>query len=301
MPASAPGVFCVSLIAVLAARTWVRNSDWKDDLSIATASVQASPNSFKTHDLLANVLYASDPTHANIDRVIEESEKSLAILNPLPDNRSLPDPYQLAGTCYLYRGDYRKAITVLLRFLAIERAVFAEFRTKLNQSGPSAKSAERITAARQGDAYTLLSMAYLRAGDTKEASDAAAQARTLHPLIPQLYRQLAEIALAKGRVDEAAATYIEGAFVLSDGSLRQDLVAMYQKRLPPGNCALTPGPRGLALNTACPLVHAHLCASEAGTIATLFNTDQSELAQARRKMFGEEFGCKVGQAVPPAP
>ena len=107
-------------------------------------------------------------------------------------------------------------------------------------------------------------MAYLRAGDTREASDAAAQARTLHPQSPQLYRQLAEIALTKGRVDEAAETYVEGALVLSDGSLRQDLVALYQKKLMPGNCALTPGPRGLALNTACPLVHAHLCGAACG-------------------------------------
>ena len=90
MRAYTPGLLCLLTIAALIARTWVRNSDWKDDLSIATASVQASPGSFKTHDLLANVLYASDPTHANIDRVIQESEKSLAILNPLPDNRSLP-------------------------------------------------------------------------------------------------------------------------------------------------------------------------------------------------------------------
>jgi tetratricopeptide (TPR) repeat protein len=300
MPAYTPGLFCLLLIAALVTRTWVRNYDWKDDLSIATASVKSSPNSFKTHDLLANVLYAADNTYANIDQVIKESEKSLAILNLLPDNRSLPDPYQLAGTCYLYRGDYGKAITALLRFLAIEKAVFAEFRTKLSQSGASSKSAERITAARQGDAYTLLSMAYLRAGDANAASDAAARARTLHPLSPQLYRQLAEIALKKGRLDEAAATYVEGAFVLSDGSLRHDLVALYQKQLPPGNCALKPGPRGLALNTACPMVRANLCAAEAGTIKTLVDTDQNELAQARQKMFVEEFGCKVGQAVPPA-
>jgi hypothetical protein len=76
---------------------------------------------------------------------------------------------------------------------------------------------------------------------------------------------------------------------------------MYQKKLPPGNCALKPGPRGLALNTTCPIVHANLCAAEAGTIKTLVNTDQNEVAQARQKMFVEEFGCKVGEAVPPAP
>jgi tetratricopeptide (TPR) repeat protein len=310
MPAYAPGALCLILIAALSVRTWFRNADWKDDLSIATASVEASPGSFKTHDLLANVLYASDPAHANIDRVIAESEKSLAILDPLPYNRSVPDPYQLAGTCYLYRGDllrqkapqgslpqesllsYEKAIAALLRFLLIEKAEFAEFQNKLKPGGPSPKSAEHITDVRQGDAYTLLSIAYLRSGDSNSAADAAVRARALNPLSSQLYRQRAEIALAAGRTDGAASTLIEGAFVMSDGSLRQRLVEVYQHTLP-GSCALKPGPRGLALNPACPLVHSNICSAAAGTIQTLEGAGQNELAQTRKKMFAEEFGCTL--------
>jgi tetratricopeptide (TPR) repeat protein len=246
---------------------------------------------------MANVLFASDPSHANIDRVIAESEKSLAILDPLPDSQSVPDPYELAGTCYVYRGDYRKAIAALNRFLAIEKAEFASFQRKLPREGQyaegaSLKSAERTTAVRQGDAYTWLSMAYLRSGDAVNAADAAARARALNPASPQFYRQLADIALSEGRVDEAAASYIEGAFVTSDGSLRKDLLDLYQ-RMGPGSCALKPGPHGPAINPACPMVHAHLCAAAAGTMGTLNHTDRSELAQTRKRMFVEEFGCQV--------
>jgi hypothetical protein len=287
-----PVLVCVALIAALAGRTWARNSDWKDDLSIATASVEASPGSFKTHDLLANVLFASDPSHGNLDRVIAESEKSLAILDPLPDDRNLPDPYQLAGTCYLYRGDYRKSITTLRRFLAIEQAKFAAFRQTLKSGGPSPKSAEQITAARQGDAYTLISMAYLRSGDRSGAADAAVHARALHPASAQLYRQLSEIDAAEGKIDDAAVALVEGAFVTGDPSLRQDLVALYRRTAGPGSCALVAGPRGPALNPGCPMVHMHLCAAASGTIATLIATGQNELAETRRKMFMTEFGCK---------
>jgi hypothetical protein len=300
MPAYAPGLVCLAIVAALMVRTWVRNADWKDDLSIATASVHAAPDSYKTHDLLANVLYASDPTHGNIDRVIQESEKSLAILNPLPDYRSVPDPYQLAGTAYLYRGDYPKSIAALLKFLSIEKAEFAQFKSKLKPGGPSADASEHLTAVRQGDVYTLLSMAYLRSGDTKRALEAAMQGRALNPLSSPLYRQLAEIAVASGRMDEAAATLVEGAFVMSDGSLRQRLVELYRQTGGPGSCALTMGPRGPALNTACPMVHRDLCAAAAGTIRTLESMGQSELAHARKQMFVAEFGCTgaKGDSVP---
>jgi hypothetical protein len=287
-----PIVLCCLITATLAARTWVRNSDWKDDLSMATALVRAAPNSFKSHDFMANVLFASDPNHANIDRVVAESEKSLAILDPLPDSQSQPDPYELAGRCYLFRGDYRKAIAALRRFLTIEKAEFGEFERTLIPGGPSPQSAERITAVRQSDVYTLLSMAYLKSGDTDNAADAAAHARALDAPSPELYRQLARIALAQGRVDEAAVTFIEGAFVTSDGSLRKDLLDLYQ-HMDRASCALKPGPRGPAIDPACPLVHAHLCAAAAGTIGTLEAADQAELAKTRKKMFVEEFGCRL--------
>ncbi len=285
----APAVLCL-VLAALATRTWVRNADWKDDLTMATASVQTSPNSYKTHDLLANVLFASDPAHANIDRVIEESRKSLAILDPLPDNRNVPDPYQLAGECYLILHEYPKAIRALQRFLAIETAEFAEFRHALKPGGRSAESAEHITASRQADAYTLLSMAYLRSGDLQNAAQSAGHARSLNSPSSQLYRQLSEIDVTSGNFDAAAEILIEGAFVMGDGNLRQKLLELYQTRT--GSCALVAGPRGPALNPACPLVHQHICAAAAPTVAILVANGQREQAEARRTMFATEFGCK---------
>lgn len=290
-PAYAPAAVCLLVVVTLTARTWARNGDWKDEFAMATASVESAPGSFKTHDLLANVLFASDPGHGNMDRVIAESEKSRAILEPLPDNRNLPDPYQFAGTCYMIRQDYSKAIAAELRFLRIEKANFALFKSGLKPGGPSAESAERITAGRQGDGYTLLSMAYLKSGDVSKASRAVEQARLLSPTTPQFYRVLSEIDLASGKTDDAAVALIEGAFITSDGSLRQDLLKLYQ-HLGPGSCALVAGPRGPALNPACPVVHAHLCAAAAPTVRTLANAGQDQQARAREKMFAEEFGCK---------
>jgi hypothetical protein len=103
---------------------------------------------------------------------------------------------------------------------------------------------------------------------------------------------MSAVDLALGKADEAAVVLVEGAFITSDHSLRQDLVELYQRTMKPGSCALVPGPRGLALNPACPIVHAHLCAAEAGVVKTLTDTDQASLAQTRRQTFVEEFGCR---------
>ena len=139
----------------------------------------------------------------------------------------------------MYHRDYAKAITALNRFLAIEKAEFAVFRSKLTAGGPSSKNAERTTAARQGDAYTLLSVAYARSGDMRHAADAAAQARVLNPVSRSStgnWRRSRWPAVS----GEAAVALIEGAFVTSDGSLRKDLLDLYQ-RMGPGSCALKPG------------------------------------------------------------
>ena len=262
------------LTVSLGVRTWVRNADWKDDMSMASSLVRTSPQSFKTHDLLANVLFASDPSHANIDRVIAESEKSRAILEPLPDAHQPADPYRFAANCYMIRGDYRKAIAVLLRYIAVEASV--------------------APARSQADAYLLLSTAYLSAGETAKAQDAASHARGIDPLSPQLYRAIADAAASTGKMDDAAIALIEGAFVTSDKALRQDLVELYRRAMDPGSCVLIAGPKGPAINPACAAVHAHVCAASAYVVRTLAAAEQRDLARTRKTMFVQQFGCPRG-------
>jgi protein O-mannosyl-transferase len=292
----APALLCL-LIAALAVRTWERNRDWNDNLTIASASVLTSPESFKAHDLLANVLFTSDPAHGNIRRVIEESERSLAILDPLPDERKPADPYRFAANCYMLRGTYAKAIPVLLKLIAIEMNSVAGFRKNLATRHASPEntagidSLERSSNLRISDAYLMLSAAYSEVGDTAHAADAVAHAGTLNPLSPQFYRQTADVATTAGRMDDAAVALVEGAFITSDKSLRQALVQLYQNGMGPKSCALQSAPGGPAINPTCPIVHAHVCAASAVVVRTLQAAQQTDLAQTRKKMFIEQFGC----------
>jgi tetratricopeptide (TPR) repeat protein len=201
------------IMSGFAIRTWVRNQDWQSELALATHDVQVSPASFKLHQLLAVSLFESDPTSSNIDRVIEEQGKSLALLDALPAARSRSDAYRQAGYYYLVKGDlehernvvqstadYRSALQAIERCISIDQVSRASYFSRAN-----AKSSARFAALPQGDAQArlLLSLMYLRLESPDKAYEAVNQARGLDPLNPQMYRQLSAVLEQQGRHDEA--------------------------------------------------------------------------------------------------
>lgn len=218
--AALPPVLLCAIAAGFAVRTWIRNQDWQTNLTVAAAGVQACPNSFKLHRLLAMALFESDPAHSNLDQVIAEEEKALALLDPLPDARNRPDAYRAAGYHYLLKAgtpdrgsaqgpaDYQKAIQALLKAIAIDRAGRGVYRANDN---PDAL----MTSAGDSGAYLLLSSAYLRSGDPAKALEAAVKARDLDPLNPQIYGQLSDVFLSQRREQEGAIASMEEAAITS--------------------------------------------------------------------------------------
>jgi tetratricopeptide (TPR) repeat protein len=253
----------VGLIAVaFAARTWFRNIDWKDDLTMATASVQTSPGSFKVHRLLAASLYQADP--GNLDRVIAEANQSLAVLESLPDELDVPIPWNQAAAYYLAKGDstrgastepYQQAVRVALRSIAIEQASRAA-----RDRAHGTKAGEPPIAA---ESYRTLASAYLRLGNAGEALSAANHARTIDPTNVDVYGEIADAYLAQSRGEDAAIALAQGMFATSNGMLRDDLLKLYQSGVDAKGCAVISGPRGPALNPACDIVRRDLCAAAA--------------------------------------
>jgi tetratricopeptide (TPR) repeat protein len=214
MAVIAPAVLCL-IVAAFGVRTWMRNLDWQSDLAMATASLRVSPNSFKLHRLLAESLFASDPTHANIDAVIAEQTRSLALLETAPAVLRPPDVYQQAGYYYVIKADQlrgfgrirtdapnQSAVQALLECIEIDQAARARFRAShhLNASSLPAGDAQ---------AYLLLSIAYLGLEDADKAYQAADTARGLNPLNPRIYQQLSSVLHVKQRNQEAQFAAIE--------------------------------------------------------------------------------------------
>jgi protein O-mannosyl-transferase len=261
-----PGAVAVLLVCLLAAglsaRTWMRNRDWQDDLTMATASVRTSPDSFKVHRLLAAALFERDPAHGNIDRVVAEADRSLAILSALPDYLQAPGPWNLAAACHLAKGDllpeadarrqYQEAARIAQRAIAIEAANRADYdrRHGIQSSVPPGAA----------DGYRILASAYLRLRDGEQALPPAMEARKINPANVEVYGEIADAYLAQRRGEDAAIALAEGMFATGDASLREDLLKLYQSGVDTRGCAVVPGPRGPALNPSCDIVRRDLCA-----------------------------------------
>ena len=65
--ALAPAVLLLATCGC-ALRTWARNPDWRNNLTLGESAVRAAPQSYKARELLANALYDADPQHSQLDR-----------------------------------------------------------------------------------------------------------------------------------------------------------------------------------------------------------------------------------------
>jgi tetratricopeptide (TPR) repeat protein len=257
-------IFVGLVSAGLAVRTWVRNLDWKDDLTMAKASVETSPHSFKVHRLLAATLLLDDA--ANIDQAVAEADESTAILRGLPDEQDVADPWTVAASSHLAKantlsqseaaGQYRKSIEAALRSIAIEAASRSWYDRRHNVKSPIPKSA--------ADAYRDLAACYLHTGKPDQALSAALHAKTIDPGNVDVYGQMSDAYLAQRRGEDAAIALAEGMFATSNADLRSDLLKLYKEGgIDTEGCAVIDGARGPALNPDCGIVRRDLCAGTA--------------------------------------
>jgi len=262
IPAPALAALVCVIAGLFALRAWMRNADWNDDLSMAKASVLTSPDSFKTHRLLALMLDENDSNHAHIDRVLDELDRSTAILGHLPDRLEIAGPWRLVAAFRLAKGDmlagdaaraqYEIAAKNARRAVAVETALLADYDQHHAMELPAPKDA--------AEGYRILASSYLRLHQPADAMDAAVQARKIDPANAEVYAQIADAYLAQQRNEEAAISLAEGMFAARDGGLRADLLKLYQSGLDDRHCAVVAGPRGPALNPNCEMVKHDLCA-----------------------------------------
>jgi protein O-mannosyl-transferase len=276
-------VIVCAAVAGLAVRTWVRNQDWHDDITLWTSAVEASPRSFKAHRGLAEALYDADPTHANIDRVVAEIERGVAGLDGLPDSQNDARTYRQGGAYRMEQGDviglspearmaYTRAEALLTRSIRIIEA-----------------HASTVPAA---DAYRLLSAVDVRLQKNDAAIDAATRARTLDPLNAIGYRQAAAAYVRANRADDAAVVLMTGSLVTSDRSLRDELVDLYKSGLDPLGCALVQAPNGPAIDPSCATVRRHACAAVREALQVHERTDRPDLAQRLKDGAARQFHCE---------
>jgi protein O-mannosyl-transferase len=301
----APAVICLMIVG-FAARTWIRNEDWQNDLTLATATAGSSPESFRSHYDLALALDQSDHTRSNIGQVIDEMEKSMAILNSLPDSQNIAVVYLKAGSDYGEKADrlvrngadgrpmipdesiraYQKSLQILLRAAAIGKFQEDAYREQLRTSGKSV-----ILPVELPQIYEQLAITYLRLGRNEDAYLAAVHDRSLDPSKIQPYLIVGQTLANDGRKDEAAVALVEATLISGQRSILGMLDALYRSGVDREGCAMMQAANGLILNNSCAIVHDETCRAWAEVIQLNVQNNRQAVADEMRSRAIEHFGC----------
>jgi len=302
-----PVIVCV-MIACFAIRTWARNADWADERSIVTASLDASPDSFKLHRQLATLLYGQERTPENIQRGKEEAEKSVALLDALPDAQNTAEPFCLAGGYNFIEGEllnqsqdssailspqadasYRRGISLVERCARIDKNVHDAYAAKL-------RGASDARPFLEGDPqpYLMLSVAYSRLNDPDKAINAAREALRLHPRSSNGYLQVANIFMRKNLRADATGALVEGLLLTSGGGLAEALATLYKDGADAGSCQMIATPSGPSIDPHCAPFRERVCAISADVLKVRLASSRRDLAEQQRLDFMRNYGCPTG-------
>jgi len=306
LQALARGFLCVLALGY-AIRSFVRNFDWEDDVRLWTKAAEVCPNSFKSHKSLAYALYEKDPEGKNIDRIIEEGEKAARIT----DRAQIV--FLHLGAYYRIKGDltaqrapdgsiipsaestefYRKSVETLQRAVPLDRAFNEDNRNKELKRG---RKPEDIPDIGNHEIYWNLGHSHMRLGQYDAARQAYLYMRHLSPTNPDAYISLASVAIAQGKLDEAAIPLLQA--LLLDNNRQEalrTLIGIYRQIDREGNALVFSGigsqtqPR---LNADSALVRNHLCAAYLGLVQVFMETKQYELAQTTSQNALRAYNCQ---------
>jgi protein O-mannosyl-transferase len=306
--AFAPVILCVMILA-LGIRTWSRNADWLTNATILAAGVRDTPNSFASHFALGTQMFLADPTHANIDPIIVEAEKSVAILDPLPDELNFADPYANAGTYYQAKGDslrrigadgkpaispesvaaYHRALQILLRGASIAASYDQQIRAKEMARG---KADSEIPHYGPKSLYPELAVIFYRLGDYQKALDAIQRALVIDPEQPKTFLTLAQILLTENKTGDAVVALHEAYMISGNGDFLQPVSDLYLRGLDPKGCAISRDANGVAsLNTFCEPVHNDICRAKVDLIRVYTQAHRQDLIDDLKSRMAADTPC----------
>jgi protein O-mannosyl-transferase len=309
-PPAMAGTVLGLMVLACGARTFHRNVDWEDDVQLWTQAVQVCPASFKTHKSLAYALYERDqqknpPEFPDIDRIIEEGEKALEVM----EKRALPALHR-ASIVYLHLGAYyqikanllaqtsanaarpwyQKSADILQIAVVSDHAFNDDNRRKELVRG---RAPDKIADVGNDQIYMNLGLVYMRLGQYDKALDAYTYMRHLAPTNPDAYLNIASTYLTMGRVIEAAVALMQVLIVDSNRKEPlQPLLDIYRQIDHQGCAVISPEGQPL-LNADCPLVHDHICAAEAGLVHIFTEAKQFDLAARMAQNAREKYHCPL--------
>jgi protein O-mannosyl-transferase len=292
------------IVLACGVRTFLRNFDWEDDITLWSQAVQVCPDSFKTHKSLAFALYEKDPEGKMIDRIIDEGEKALKVT----------DKTQIVllhlGAYYRIKGDllaqrapdgslipsqaslpwYQKSVDVLTRAIPLDHGFNDDNRAKEFKRG---RKAEDIPDIGNHEIYWNLGLSYMRLGQFQGALNSYLYMRHLSPTNPDAYLSIASVFIAAGKAEEAAISLLQALLLDSNRQEAMRLLIEIYRQIDKQGCSVVyapsqPQPR---LNAECPLVRNHICSAYAGLVQVFIEAKQYNLAQDTVKNALKSYPC----------
>ena len=286
------------VVALFAGRTFVRNFDWKDDLTLSAADVRVVPDSFKMHGILANALFKQAPRQ-NIGTVIEEAEIAWDVVRVLPPELIFRQPPSNLGAYYRAKGDwvggagtaegiswYQKSLAVLLKGREADRAAEKVFDQAMRAHG-------KPLTGRLGfpTLYLNLGLTYARLGRNVEALEAYRHGRGVDPSELDFYDAIAAVYLAGGNPEGAAVTLVEKTQVSGNSPATISALLEVYGKIPGGACAIALEGGASKLNLACPKLRDDICLAWADLTQAFLEARKAGEARTVKMTAVERIGC----------
>jgi tetratricopeptide (TPR) repeat protein len=200
-------------------RTWARNADWHDNLTLGLADIETEPRSVRLHDMLAKAWFDRD-SHGDLDRAVTEQEQAWKLARALPPEQSSELIPGRLGIYYAAKADQapeaerrawrEKSVATLIEARKISLAAETAFdNAQLAHDKPLAPRQAFLLL------YLYLADDYLKLGRFHEALDALHYARILNPRFPAIYQMMA--AADRGLGDAQAEAVAHAGQALAEG------------------------------------------------------------------------------------
>jgi tetratricopeptide (TPR) repeat protein len=298
----APSVIALICLA-FGFRTYIRNFDWIDDVTLWTSAVQASPASFKTHRSLAYALNEKYPHGERLNTEISEIGRSLEIQDSLPNVQNSTTTYSNAGTYYRLKGDlsaapekkfwYRKSLDTLLRGVRVDQAFNQENRRKELLRG---RLASQIPNDGWSELYMNLGIVYMRLNDPRKALVAFTYGRSLSPQDPKYYQNIAAAYSSLGDNQQAAVALTAGLLVNPGNTELTAWLDRLYRQIDPNGCAVA-GVKGKPhLDMNCPLVREHVCLAYQSLVLLSVDIKQDRMADNLKTTAVRDLGCPAWES-----
>jgi hypothetical protein len=290
------------IVVVYGARSFVRNFDWENDVKLWSQAVKVCPNSFKTHKSLAYALYEKDPEGKNIDRIIEEGEKAMAVTDKTQIVLlHLGAYYRIKGDTLAQRGPdgsliitpesrlwYEKSVAVLSRAVPLDREFNEDNRRKELRRG---KRPEQIQDIGNHEIYWNLGLSHMRLSQYQEALDAYLYMRHLAPTNADAYLSIASVFLSVGRVEEAAVSLLQALLLDSSRQEALRLLVDIYRQIDREGCAVVFTQGQPRLNADCTIVRNHICSAYFDLIQVFLQAKQRDLALHTKRNALQNYPC----------